>query len=223
MAGRTRRLVLALALVLLGWAAIASTHSLGSYGTSGDPVIQMGQPDPFQVTPQPSQEMQQLPRPLPPHEGTNGPLRYILLVLALVAAWYLVRLLRRLRWEREQASEAEVSQAEPVRVDLDELADELGRTREHLATTADLHGAVVECWRRLEDLAAASGAARQPWQSTSEYSVDVLQHTPAERSDLVELADTYRAACYSSTPATEADRQRALACIDRLSAALEAR
>ena len=94
-------------------------------------------------------------------DGTGHPvLGYLVLALgvALLAwlAWWLGR--RLVRGKRVAAAVASSAEPAEVVVDAGQVAAQLRTSLDELATSRDLHGAVVACWRRLEELAARSGA-----------------------------------------------------------------
>lgn len=215
--------VLALAGVGLLWVGVASGNGIGPVAQPGTPRLPELRP-PTHVPSQPPVDAG-MPNAAPPTpDGTGHPvLGYLVLALgvALLAwlAWWLGR--RLVRGKRVAAAVASSAEPAEVVVDAGQVAAQLRTSLDELATSRHLHGAVVACWRRLEELAARSGAERQPWQSTSEYVLDVMGATPAAPQDLQELAGLYRTAVYSTHQPDDADRERAVSCLTRLAERLE--
>lgn len=102
----------------------------------------------------------------------------------------------------------------------DEIRETLADSLLRLRAGVDVGEAIVECWRRLEQVAGASGAERQPTDTAEEYTLTVMSSTSADATDLGELAELYRAAMFGGRTMAEDDRARALACLERLVVAL---
>lgn len=86
-----------------------------------------------------------------------------------------------------------------------------------LRSGADVDGAVVQCWRQVEALAARQGLPRHPAQTAEEFTLHVLSGSRARPDDMRQLAGLYRAAMFSTRRATEADRDIAITCLEGLS------
>lgn len=134
-----------------------------------------------------------------------------------VVAWIIVSVLRSLRSPNlDKAAAAAGNAVEIPDIDEEEVqlsfADALSRLRSGIA----VDDAVVECWRRLERIAADSGLVRHPSQTSEEYTVEILAHTAVDQGSLGELASLYRQALFSTHVLTDSDRERAIACIGRL-------
>lgn len=211
----------ALAIILLG---LAASNGIGPSAIVVEPRAQQAPPSRVQVTPMPvdagaDQEIGTETEP-----NNTRLLGWLALgVLAAVAAglaWWLWRRLSR-GLQPALAPESVAEPVEPMELDTEQVARELRRSLDELAASSDLHGTVVDCWRRLEELAAGSGAVREDWQTTSEYVVEVMGATPADPHDVQELAAIYRRACYSSHPPTAAEQAAAVGCLTRLAETLE--
>lgn len=113
-----------------------------------------------------------------------------------------------------------VAGVEVAAVDAEVLAGTLSDSLDRLRAGMAVDDAVVACWRRLEEVAGASGAVREPTDTAEEYTVTVLRATPADPADLRRLADLYRAAMFGATPLTERDRASAIDALERLVAAV---
>lgn len=115
--------------------------------------------------------------------------------------------------------------AEPVEmteIDHEVVVETLQEALERLRAGLDLDDAIIECWRRLEEVASGVGVDRRPTDTAEEFTVAVLTATPAGESDLRRLADLYRRAMFSATPPTAADRDAAIALLQRLASDLDA-
>ena len=144
-------------------------------------------------------------------------------VLALVGA-FLYRLSRELiRTERRHAAPPTGAAAEIPEIDDEELAETLQETVAELRQGIPVEGAVIECWRRLEQVAVSSGIFRRPAQTAQEFTVEVLSHAVVDAAALDELAELYRQAMFSTHELTDADRDRAIAALEALSAQLTGR
>lgn len=64
---------------------------------------------------------------------------------------------------------------------------------------------VVRCWLALEEAAAASGAARKPSDSPTEFTGSVLRATQVDREPVDNLLRIYHRARFSTHPVTDDD------------------
>src|SRR5688572_23272942 len=69
--------------------------------------------------------------------------------------------------------------------------------------------AIVECWHRFETQAAAAGLSRRPWETSSEFTLRLLDLAAADHRAVSRLAELYREARFSEHPMTEAHRAAA--------------
>ena len=76
--------------------------------------------------------------------------------------------------------------------------------------------AIVACWHRFEQQASRAGVVRQPWQTTGEYVLGVLDLVGADRGAVNRLADLYREARFSDHPMSDDHRQAALEALDTI-------
>jgi hypothetical protein len=76
--------------------------------------------------------------------------------------------------------------------------------------------AIVECWHRFEELAESSGVRRMPWETSSEFTIRLLDRVSADDPAVSELADLYRDARYSRHEVSEESRDRATEALDRI-------
>lgn len=75
---------------------------------------------------------------------------------------------------------------------------------------------IVECWQRFEDRAEQVGATREPWETSAEFTLRLLDHVSADGHAVAELAALYREARFSEHEMDEADRRRALDLLRRI-------
>lgn len=147
----------------------------------------------------------------------------------LLAVAVAVVLYRGGRWARQTWQARRRPDPRPVEVDFDvlrspelvaeRLAAGAAEQREVLRDGAP-RNAVVEAWSRFEDLAAEAGAHRRPWETSSEFTLRVLDLVGADSADVGRLAALYRRARFSDHELTETDRAAALASLDAIHAAL---
>ena len=104
--------------------------------------------------------------------------------------------------------------------EVEQVHESFAQTLLDLRAGLDVHGAVIECWRRLADLAADSGVPRRASQTAEEYTIAILGSLPVDRIDLRTLADLYETAMFSGAESAPADRDQAIGCLERLSASL---
>lgn len=92
-----------------------------------------------------------------------------------------------------------------------------------LAETEEPRDAIAECWHRFELQAVRAGVAPRPWQTTSEFVLEVLDLVGADRGAVARLADLYREARFSDHTMTDAHRAAALAALDDIHGSLHVR
>ncbi|MDF1602997.1 DUF4129 domain-containing protein [Nocardioides sp. YIM 152315] len=163
---------------------------------------------------------------VPHNEGLLHVLALVLNVAAAVlAAWLLVRLTRwtrrarrerRRRIARQRAlGGAEFDVMEPgAAVARDLLAD--ADAQRDLLSGGTPRNAVVACWHRFEVTAAAAGIERKPWETSSEYTLRILDLVAADTAAVGRLAGLYREARFSEHDLSEDDRSAALAALDEV-------
>lgn len=86
----------------------------------------------------------------------------------------------------------------------------------------DPRNAIVACWHHFEQHAAAVGIERAPWQTSSEFTLRVLDDVSADPAAVTVLADLYRDARHSAHEVTEESRARAREALDRILGSLGA-
>ncbi|MFC4784083.1 DUF4129 domain-containing protein [Nocardioides sp. MAHUQ-72] len=83
--------------------------------------------------------------------------------------------------------------------------------------------AIVACWHRFEQQAAAAGVVRSEWETSAEFTLRVLDMVDAGSADVARLGGLYREARFSDHPMGEETRAAALAALDAIHARLPAR
>jgi hypothetical protein len=162
-----------------------------------------------------------------------GTIAWILEVLTVaVAAFLLFRLLRRLHqaWLARTLRRRPPS-AEDVEFEVLGSAGHVSEVieagaaeqRAVLAETEEPRDAIAECWHRFEQHAVRAGVAPRPWQTTSEFVLEVLDLVGADRGAVARLADLYREARFSDHTMTDAHRAAALAALDDIHGSLRVR
>ncbi len=145
----------------------------------------------------------------------------MLAVLLTVLRWLLTR-----EWRRSR------SEPEPEEVEFDPLdapsalAEAMlsgASSQRHVLATGSPRNAIVECWLRFEDAAATVGVRRLPWETSSEFTLRVLDGLSADASAVSELAELYRDARYSRHEITEENRHRAQLALDVIHRSLGSR
>jgi len=136
----------------------------------------------------------------------------LLAVLLAVVHWLLTR-----TWRREPP------EPEPEEVDFDPIEAPALLAQALTAEAASHRGllieghprnAIVACWHRFEESAAAAGVRRRPWETSSEFTIRVLDAVSADSTAVRSLGDLYRDARYSTHDLTEVDRTRAIEALD---------
>jgi hypothetical protein len=95
------------------------------------------------------------------------------------------------------------------------------RSRMALLEAGEPRNAIVAAWLDLETSAAATGLARLPAETSSEYTARVIGHWEVDRVRLGDLAALYREARFSTHPLTETHRRRAIDDLEALHDDLE--
>jgi hypothetical protein len=79
---------------------------------------------------------------------------------------------------------------------------------------------IVACWNRFEVQAAAVGVPRRPWETSSEYTLRILDLARADTHAVAALAELFREARFSEHELGEPERRRAVALLDEIHASL---
>lgn len=168
------------------------------------------------------------------HQDTPGWVRtaafLVDLALAALAGYLVLRYVGRplLSWRRDRrrrrrrggrgggGDDADFAVLQPADAVAQEMLRDAGAQRDELATTGTPRNAVVACWHRFETQAAAAGVARHPWETSSEYTMRVLDLVDAHQPAVSRLGRLYREARFSEHELTEAHRQEALEALDAI-------
>jgi hypothetical protein len=89
--------------------------------------------------------------------------------------------------------------------------------------TGSPRNAIVAAWHAFEERAEAAGVRRRPWETSSEFTLRVLDRLSADTGSVVALAELYRDARHSRHEITENNREAALAALDAIHRSLGAR
>lgn len=148
-------------------------------------------------------------------------------LLALAALLGLVRLVPWLLlvWRHRAARSAD-QVVTGVDTGADVLAASMAgdrRSQLELVTTGTPRNGVVAAWSRVEELAAASGAAREPWETSTDFTERLLAQLDLDPDAVDTLAACYREARFSPREPGEEVRERARAALERVHADLGAR
>lgn len=148
--------------------------------------------------------------------------------VALATLWlYLMYRLLRWLWERWTLRRRPEARPEEVAFDVLEVAQRVAeeiqrdaaRQRE-LLLGGSPRNAIVQCWHRFEQQAETAGLPRKQWETSSEFTLRMLDLVSADSPAVERLAVLYREARFSDHPVSERDRAAALADLDAIHAAL---
>jgi hypothetical protein len=159
-----------------------------------------------------------------PHAGLIG----LVLRLAL-AAWLLTLLWRGLGWLADELQSRRRHESPPLDVDFDVLDDpeplleEMRRDADgqlELLLSGEPRNAIVVCWERFEEQAERVGLSRKPWETSSEFTLRLLDVVSADPQAVSRLAGLYREARFSRHEITETQRQEAVEAVRRIQATI---
>jgi hypothetical protein len=138
--------------------------------------------------------------------------------LVLCVLWLLYVGLRRLL-QRLQGLRRRPRRRQPAAVDFDVL-DDPDPLVEEIRQDADeqfellLGGrprnAIVACWDRFEEQAERAHVSRRPWETSSEFTLRLLEQVAADSAAVARLEVLYREARFSEHDIDEARRQAAV-------------
>lgn len=152
----------------------------------------------------------------------------LLVLVVAVVTWSLVRLALRLRLRLRGRGEpdpgdvagAGVLGAPDVEPDLPTLREGVDDAGRHLDRHVEPQDAVIAAWVALEDAASRTGVVRDPAQTPTEFTLEVLDRTPADRTATRTLLDLYLRARFGGEPVGPADVVRAAKAVDVLARSL---
>jgi hypothetical protein len=167
------------------------------------------------------------------HRG-SGVLRDVLLAGlqlagAAVVLWVLVMVARRtprVRRRRGQDREQPGHDEDFETLDAQRLEDAVlhdATAQRALLQEGSPRNAIVACWHRFEVQASSIGLAREPWETSSEFTLRLLELVDADPAAVRELAGLYREARFSDHEVAESSRRTALAALDVVHADLRRR
>jgi hypothetical protein len=151
-------------------------------------------------------------------------------IALLVVVAYLAALL--VRWVRSEAKEErrrrrrrevdfEVLPASPE-LAVEEMVRDADRQLALLREGTPRNG-IVACWHRFEVQAEAAGIGREPWETSAEFTLRVLDLVSADARAVAELSVLYREARFSDHDLGESARSAALSALERIHRGLGAR
>jgi hypothetical protein len=160
-----------------------------------------------------------------PQAGDHPILRAFALALEVLAATAVLYVLWRGGRSAYQAWDARRRPPrEPDEVDFEvleeaqrALTEQMGRDaaqQREILLGGRPRNAIVECWHRFEQQAADAGLARHPWETSSEFTLRMLDLVEADSHAVAELAVLYREARFSEHDLDEAARSDALDALD---------
>lgn len=225
-AGRTATGV---ALLLVAVVALALAGPWTPVGREAGGADEPQTPPTPTVTPTPDPFRQQL-REIPVEPWDLGVLGAVLTALVVLGALAVgVRVLRHVPW-RGAPTEPDDGGVVPgtraragVEPDLPTLRDGVDAADLELRRPAVLPAdAVIAAWVALEEAAARSGVPRHPAATPTEFTVAVLDRTPADPAAVRDLLDLYLRARFGIEPVGPADVERATAAVAVLARGLAA-
>ena len=152
---------------------------------------------------------------------------YLLELAALLGVLYVLWRAGRWAWQTFDARRRPPPPPEDVEFDVlegprrlvEEITNDAAEQRRVLLEGSP-RNAIVECWHRFEQQAAGAGLERHPWETSSEFTLRMLDLVAADSGAVAELAVLYREARFSSHSLDEAARARAVADLDAIHAGL---
>jgi hypothetical protein len=210
-------LAVAVLLVLAGGAAAVATPQLTRIplvSSGGQPDGPYDGPTPLQASPEITRS-ERVARPVVPGwvlQLLSGVLLAIVLGGLLTALWLMARGRLRSRPGRieEPATVQKSAVAEEVVAAVDAGLSDLSDT------DLDPRRAVIACWVRLEQVAAAAGTPRQVADTPSELVTRLLAAHEVDPAVLAEFADIYRRARYTTHTVDERMRGQARTALERV-------
>ena len=146
----------------------------------------------------------------------------VLAVVLSIVRWLLTRDWRRPEREPEPEDVVFDPLEAPAQLAAQLVADAAGQ-RELLTGGGSPRNAIVACWHRFEEQASLVGVHRRAWETSSEFTLRVLDRVSADTSAVTRLAELYRDARHSRHEITEANRDAALEALDVIHRSLTTR
>jgi hypothetical protein len=207
-----------LVVLLVGVAAGVGPSGL-THGRPHDPIFHA--PSPHAISSSASASPSATPLGLP-HGQSHIPGAALIGLILRVAlgAWLLWLLMRGLVWLQEELASRRDRTPKVTTVEFDVLEDpeplvqEMRRDADEqleLLLGGEPRNAIVACWERFEEQAERVGLARRSWETSSEFTLRLLDAVTADAGAVSALASLYREARFSEHVITEANRQEAIA------------
>jgi Domain of unknown function (DUF4129) len=83
--------------------------------------------------------------------------------------------------------------------------------------------AIVACWDRFEEQAERAGLARRPWETSSEFTIRLLDLVSADGGSVARLERLYHEARFSEHPIGEEQRAEAVEALEAVHRSLPVR
>ena len=140
-------------------------------------------------------------------------LKVALILLVAWLGW------RAVLWVRELVSNRHRPAPRPEHVEFDVLDDPEPLAEEIRRDAADQlalllggtpRNAIVACWDRFEEQAERVRAARQPWETSSEFTLRLLDRVSADEAAVLRLEGLYHEARFSDHEIDESRREAAV-------------
>jgi hypothetical protein len=147
----------------------------------------------------------------------------------LLVAWLAYRGIKALRVayvERERPEPRPEKLDFDVLEDPDELVEEMRADADEqlrLLLGGTPRNAIVACWDRFEEQAGRAGLARRPWETSSEFTLRLLDFVSADGGAVARLERLYHEARFSEHPIDEDRRSQAIEALDAIHASLPVR
>jgi hypothetical protein len=150
-------------------------------------------------------------------------IRYLLYALVAYGAYRLIAMIVARVRDRERPPKRPdnvefdvLDDPEPI---LDEMRDGAGEQLD-LLLGGEPRNAIVACWDRFEEQAERAGFARKPWQTSSEFTLRLLDVVQADAGAVSRLELLYHEARFSHHEMTESQRQDAVEALGAIHASL---
>jgi len=168
------------------------------------------------------------------HENVHNPvflaLGLVIKVLALVCVlWLLYRGVRKFLEYLSERKPRRATPKGPEDVDFDVLDDpeplvqEIRRDADEqfeLLLGGQPRNGIVACWDRFEEQAERINASRKPWETSSEFTLRLLEAVSADEVAIARLEALYREARFSDHEMDETRREEAVAALRQVHASL---
>jgi hypothetical protein len=150
-------------------------------------------------------------------------LLFMLVLIAMGVRWVTldIKAERRRRRRRRRSVGFEVLPTAPEQA-VQEMVRDAGEQLALLRDGSPRNG-IVACWHRFEVQAKAAGIGRQPWETSAEFTLRILDLVAADESAVAELAGLYREARFSDHEILESARASAVDALARIHRSLGAR